>query len=132
MSLYRFARLTAIVALLRRFRVRILRMLFAIAFALTTAWLYGDVAGFIASHHPQWAALTLVLKTLIVYAALFLCFWEVSRMARGDGASAERRGSSAAESAVDQRPASTLDRLARKPELASRKDGLMDQPPGER
>lgn len=130
MSLYRFARLTAVLALLRRYRARLLRMLFAVAFALVTAWLYADVAVYVAERHPDWSATALIVKTLIVYAALLLCFWEIGRMARGDGGAEPSARAPRTPPEPGGQP-SALDRLADKPTLASRRDELLDrQRPG--
>lgn len=127
MSLYRFARLTAILTLLRRYRSQLFRMLFAALFALITAWQYQDVARFLDQHHPQWAALALLLKTLIVYAALLWVFWEFSRMLRGPQERAPAPSSrSAAQSATSASTPSRLDQLIDKPRLRSRRQDILD------
>ncbi len=130
MSLYRFARLTAILTLLRRYRSQLFRMLFAAVFALITAWQYQDVARFLDQHHPQWAALALLVKTVIVYAALLLVFWEFSRMVRGltdePKASAKAAKPSKNNQPQPQAP-SRLDALADKPTLRSRRSDILDQ-----
>lgn len=136
MSLYRFARLTAILSLLRRYRSQLFRMLFAVVFALISAWQYQDVARFLDQHYPQWAALALLVKTLIVYAALLLVFWELGRMLRSDGqtqaAPAQRRKRDKVQ--PDEGGSSRLEALLDKPQLRSRRDdilatkGLQDKP----
>ena len=126
MSLYRFARLTAILTLLRRYRSQLFRMLFAVVFALITAWQYQDVARFLDQHYPQWAATALLIKTLIVYAALLLVFWELARMLRGD---VQTSAPSPGRSSDTSRPAgdgpSRLDALVDKPQLRSRRDDIL-------
>ena len=127
MSLYRFARLTAILSLLRRYRSQLFRMLFAALFALITAWQYQDVARFLDQHHPQWAALALLLKTVIVYAALLWVFWEFSRMLRGPQERAPAPSSRpAAQSATPTSTPRRLDQLIDKPRLRSRRQDILD------
>ncbi len=127
MSLYRFARLTAIVTLLRRYRSQLFRMLFAAVFALITAWQYQDVARFLDQHYPHWAALALLVKTLIVYAALLLVFWELGRMLRSDGQAqvAPSQGAAAKSALSGGRDNSRLDALLDKPQLRSRRDDIL-------
>lgn len=126
MSVYRMLRFTAVVALLRRFRVRLVRLLFALAFALVTAWLYGDVAGFIADRHPDWSGPALAIKTLLIYLVLFYCIWEIHRMVHGD--SGADPATSPARNPPSASPAgSTLDQLADKPQLRSRRDDILER-----
>ena len=126
MSWYRALRLAAVVSLLRRYRAPLLRMAAAIAFALVTAWLYADVADYLNQHRPQWVGPALLLKTLIVYAALFWCFFELGRLLKAapeqapTAPPAKSAGSSAPTGA--QRP---FDRLAEKPQLRSRRDEVL-------
>lgn len=140
MSVYRFVRTTALLTLARRFRSRLLRMAFALGFALVTHWQYGDVERFLSAQLPQAVAWALLIKTLIVYAALLLCFWEVARMLRGDdgrppsprGVSrsrdwVERPPTAPAESAPAPRP-SVLDQLAAKPHLRQRREAILARP----
>ncbi len=136
MSLYRFVRLTAVLALLRRYRMRLVRLLFLACFASVTAWQYDDVAAYLDQHHPQWSGAALIIKTLIVYAALFWGFWEVGRMLHGDegaapavaaGKSAKTPAKPAKKSAAAVSPQpSALDVLAEKPRLRSRRADLLD------
>ncbi len=139
MSLYRFVRLTAVLALLRRYRMRLIRLLFLVCFALVTAWQYADVAAYLDQHHPQWSAAALIIKTLIVYAALFWGFWEVGRMLHGDdgsGAAGSSEGTPRPAKKRDPAPVaqpSPLEALAEKPRLRSRRADLLDdKPPGAR
>lgn len=131
MSLYRFVRLTATLALLKRYRLRLVRAVFALSFALVTAWLYDDVATFLQAQAPQWAATALLIKTLIVYLAFFWCFWELSRMLSGsDGQPVSKTSAPAPKSATPTAPKpgpSPLDALADKPKLRSRREDLLQQ-----
>ena len=77
MSVYRFARATAVIAVLRRYRLKVFYMLTAIAVALVTDWLYEDVASYLNVHSPQWAFVVLAVKTVIVYAALCFLLWQI-------------------------------------------------------
>ncbi len=132
MSLYRFVRLTALLTLLRRYRLRVIRMVFLICFATVTAWQYADVAVYMNQHHPEWSGVALITKTLIVYAALFWGFWELGRMLHGDdgtGQPASKETSRAAKKpTVAEAPAapSPLDALAEKPKLRSRRSRILD------
>ncbi len=145
MSLYRFARTAALLTLLRRYRARLLRMLFAVAFALTSAWVYADIAAYLETRAPAWLGPALLLKTAIVYAALLWCFWELSRMLRGrqdpdlaapeerPRASGGARATGAARASGAAAPAaapadSRLEALAQKPKLRSRREDLLHRP----
>lgn len=77
MSVYRFARATAMMAFLRRYRLKVFFVLAAIAMAFVTDWLYGDVARYLDVHAPQWALVVLVAKTVIVYAAFCFLLWQI-------------------------------------------------------
>lgn len=125
MSLYRLVRLTAILALLRRYRNRLLRMLSGLAFALVTVWLYADVAAYLAAQHPTWTGLALIIKTGIVYGVLFDSIWQLRRMLQGD------TGSDAA-SPTANAPVTTptLDQLAEKPRLHSRRSAILESRDG--
>ena len=52
-------------------------MLTAIAVALVTDWLYVDVAGYLAERSPTCALVALVVKTVVVFSALFFFLWQV-------------------------------------------------------
>lgn len=122
MSLYRFARTSALLAFAGRYRLKIFYMLAAIAFALVTAWLYGDVAAYLEVHYPQWVVLALLMKTIAVYAALFFLLWQVKpsewRSRPEPETSAEIEGS------VSR---SKLDEIARKENLNTRKDAILNK-----
>lgn len=133
MSWYRALRLAAVVSLLNRYRAPLARMLAAVLFALVTAWLYSDVAVFLDRHRPQWSAAALIIKTLVVYLALFLCFFELARLLRSEPetrqaaatAARSRPSQPAAKPSAQPRP---LDQLAEKPQLRSRRDELLKDP----
>lgn len=126
MSWYRALRLAALVSLLRRYRAPLMRVAAAIAFALVTAWLYADVADYLNQHQPQWVGPALLLKTLIVYAALFWCFFELGRLMKATPEPVPTR--SPAQPSTSEAPKATqrpLDRLAEKPQLRSRRDEVL-------
>ncbi len=135
MSIYRFARTTALLTLASRYRVKIWRIAFAVAFAATTAWLYGDVAAFVDARYPQLAWLALLLKTMVVYLALIYCFWQFRTPAAAMPDTAAdpefERLEALAERELNAVPETTnidskLDRLLEKPELRSRRDDILD------
>ncbi len=125
MSVYRMLRFTAVVALLRRFRLRLVRLLFAVTFALVTAWLYGDIATFIDERHPDWSGPALALKTVLIYLVLFYCIWEIHRMIHGDSGIEPTSPPTAVR---EQHSPGTLDQLADKPRLRSRRDEILERP----
>lgn len=121
-------RMTAIVALLRRYRSRLARIAFAVAFALVSAWLYADIAGYLAGQAPRWLLAALITKSMIVYSALFYCCWQISRMINGagDGPAAVPAKVAAAEAGRTEPALSKpLDQLAEKPRLRSRREELL-------
>jgi hypothetical protein len=83
MSWYRLARATVLLQLARKYRRRLLRMLFALGLALTTSWAYPDVAALLAEQAPQWAIAALALKTLVIYGGFVAVFWELSQILAG-------------------------------------------------
>lgn len=126
MSLYRFARMTALLALLRRYRQQLARMLFAGAFALVTNWVYPDIAQFIDQRHPHYLGWALAAKTLVLYCALFYVLWQLNRMIQGDS---DKPLTTTREQTPRPQPSSDhgpLDDLLDKPELRSRKTALLD------
>lgn len=131
MSFYRFARATAILALLRRYKAALARTVFAAAFALVTTWVYPDIALYAEKQAPHWSGWLLALKTLIVYVALFIVLWELHRAIRDDVADSTKpvaqtlTGANPKNSQAES-PPNTLDALVEKPTLRRRKDALLD------
>jgi hypothetical protein len=118
MSLYRFARTSALLVFAGKYRLKIFCMFAAIAFALVTAWLYTDVAVYLGVHFPQWVLVALLVKTVAVYAALFFLLWQVKP--------SEWRGRPDPESQLDiTAPSSKLDEIAQKETLSKRKDAIL-------
>jgi hypothetical protein len=134
-SLYRFVRTSALLAVAGRYRSKLFRIAAAVAVALVTAWLFDDVALYLENHQPEWLGAALVIKTLIVYGALVYCFWQlrpgsweeakadaiVAKPSNrsGPGVGANRAGS------APQTPG-PLDELMDKPRLRSRKDAILE------
>jgi hypothetical protein len=138
MSLYRFVRTSALLAVAGRYRSKLFRIAVAIGVALVTAWLFDDVALYLNNHRPDWLGPALIIKTLIVYGALVYCFWQL-RPGSWEEAKAD---AIATESARKKRPAATpgqavtpaqepgpLDELVEKPTLRSRKDAILEGAP---
>lgn len=122
MSLYRFARTSALLAFAGKYRLKIFYMAAAVAFALVTSWLYGDVAAYLESHYPQWVVLALLVKTVVVYAALFFLLWQVKP--------SEWRSRPQPESSQpieSDAPPTKLDEIARKEKLSTRKDAILNK-----
>ena len=123
MSLYRTLRMAAVLTLARRYRAQLLRLVFAIVFATVTSWLYGDVADFLGQTAPQWGGAALIIKTGVVYGALFYCFWVLGRIWSGAEAAAPAESAPA----PDPPPASgPLERVAQKSRLRSRRDEILN------
>ena len=130
MSLYRFARMTALIALLRKYRQRLARIVFAIAFALVSHWAYPDLAQFAEQQHPNWLIWLLAGKTLILFVALFVVLWQLNRMIQGDDAEAPQpttasNRNNASSGGIETN--SKLDELLDKPRLRHRKDELLNK-----
>jgi hypothetical protein len=126
MSLYRFARTSALLAFAGKYRLKIFYMLAAIAFALVTAWLYGDVAAYLEVHFPQWVVLALLVKTFAVYAALFFLLWQVKPSEWRNRPEPEPEQETSAE-VEGIEPQSKLDEIARKENLNTRKDAILNK-----
>jgi hypothetical protein len=125
MSLYRFFRTSALLALAGKYRARLYRIAIAIAVALVTAWLYGDIKDYLQSQQPDLLGRALLIKTVIVYGSLFYAFWQV----RPGAWSTENTGASPATSPASP-PAEMptegpLDELLDKPRLKSRKEAIL-------
>ena len=120
MSLYSFFRTSALLVLAGKYRLKLFYVGAAIAFAFVTAWLYEDIANFLQAHNPQWLFLALVVKTLLVYGALFFVFWQIRP--------SEWRRYSEPEKALDsQAGKSKLDKIAGKEKLSTRKNAILRQ-----
>ncbi len=124
MSLYRFIRTSALLTLAGRYRNKLFRILVALAVALTTAWLYSDIALYLNSQHPDLLGPALALKTVIVYGALIYAFWQLRPGAWGSGESVtEAQSEEFAPSLPTEGP---LDEFLDKPDLKSRKDAILE------
>jgi hypothetical protein len=124
-SLYRFARLSALLAFAGKYRMKLFLMGAAAAFALVTSWLYTDIASFLQQHYPQWIGLALIIKTLIVYAALFFLLWQLRPSSTESRPTATQSGSAVA--VTDAAVPTRLDQLAEKPKLTSRKESILNK-----
>ena len=122
MSLYRFARTSALLAFAGRYRLKIFYMVAAAAFALVTSWLYGDVAAYLAAHYPQWIGIALIAKTVIVYAALFFLLWQVE-----PSEWRAQQNDPAVSSVQSEMSDSKLDQIAQKEKLSTRKDSILSK-----
>jgi hypothetical protein len=120
MSLYRFARTSALLAFAGKYRLKIFYMLAAIAFALVTVWLYADVAAYLEIYFPQWVLVALLVKTLAVYSALFFLLWQV-KPSEWHGRPEPEVRSELERTA----PPSKLDEIAQKETLNTRKDAIL-------
>ena len=123
MSVYRFLRASTMLALARRYRQKLFGILVAIAVALTTSWLYSDIASYLQNHHPQWLLAALVTKTIIVYGVLVYLVWQLRPSAWGSE-SPEKPASPTPPGASAPGP---LDELLEKPKLKSRRESLLDE-----
>jgi hypothetical protein len=135
MSLYRFVRTSAMLALAGRYRSKLFRIAAAVAVALVTAWLFDDVALYLENHRPEWLGPALVVKTLIVYGALVYGFWLLRpgswEEAKADAITAKSsaRPGPGVKPGADDSPVATpgpLDELVDKPKLRSRKDAILE------
>ncbi len=130
MSLYRFFRTSALLALAGKYRAKLYRIVVAIAIALVTAWLYGDIAVYLQQQHPDLLGPALLAKTVIVYGALIYAFWHIR-----PGAWTSEQNTQVQSSTTDhpQEPmpdSGPLDELLDKPKLKSRKDSILEQDQG--
>ena len=131
MSLYRFVRTSAMLALAGRYRSKLFRIAVAIGIALVTAWLFDDVAQFLDSHRPEWLGPALIIKTLVVYGALVYGFWQLRpgswQEAKAE-AVAKQTGTRASQEAGSPglNTPGPLDDLVDKPSLRSRKAAILD------
>jgi len=116
--------MSALLAFAGKYRMKIFNMGAAAAFAFVTSWLYTDVASYLQANYPQWQAVALVSKTVIVYGALFFLLWQL-RPSERNGSPPAVRGAAPVES--DDGKPSRLDELAAKPKLTSRKDAILNK-----
>jgi hypothetical protein len=125
MSLYRFFRTSALLALASRYRNKLFRIVVAIAVALVTAWLYEDIAVYLESQQPDWLGRALVIKTVIVYGALIYAFWQLRPGAWGSGETATEAADNTLAPSPEIPREGPLDELMDKPKLKSRKDAIL-------
>ena len=124
MSLYRFLRTSALLALAGRYRQKLFLILVAVAVATVTSRLYDDVAGYLEAQRPEWVLIALILKTLIVYSVLVYVVWQL----RPSGWAAEPEADAATQAAsTASGEPGPLDELMDKPKLKTRKNSLLDQ-----
>ena len=130
MSLYRLLRASAITTLLVKYRGKLYRVALAAAFALVTTYVYGDVALFLESRFPDLLGLALVVKTLIVYCALFYGFWQFRPLAEEESEMAEKNngkdaGKPVAPAESEFERLNALNDIRSKPSLRSRKQAIL-------
>ena len=124
MSLYRFLRTSALLALAGRYRQKLFLILVAVAAATVTSWLYDDIASYLESQHPELVLMALILKTLIVYSVLVYVVWQL----RPSGWTAEPEATSTVQTASTERSEpGPLDELMDKPKLKTRKESILDE-----
>lgn len=120
MSVYRFARATTVLVFLRRYRLKLFYIIAAIALALVTDWLYGDVASILNVHAPHWALVVLVIKTIIIYASFCFLLWQI-RPSEWQ----HQRESEKTLKLEDIASTSKLDKIAKKETLEKRRDAIL-------
>ena len=120
MSVYRFARASAVIAFLRRYRLKVFYTLTAIAVAFVTDWLYEDVASYLNVQYPQWAFVVLVVRTVIVCAALCFLLWQI-RPSEWQHQLASREASEL----EGIPPTFKLAKIAQKEKLEKRRDAIL-------
>ncbi|MGI9251182.1 MAG: hypothetical protein ACR2PR_08290 [Pseudohongiellaceae bacterium] len=79
MSLYRFLRDSALFALASKYRIRLYRIVAAIALGVITLWLYPDIGVYLSQESGErnmWAGTVLMGKTVVVYAAFIYALWQ--------------------------------------------------------
>ena len=129
MSLYRFARTTALLTLAGRYRSKLFKLFIAVAIALVTAWVFDDIALYLNGHKPEWLGPALIIKTLVVYGALVYAFWQL-RPGSWAEPKTEPAATPAAAPATTEDTPGPLDELLDKPRLTTRKDAILDRPAG--
>ena len=124
MSLYRFARASALLALASRYRLKLFKLFIAVAIALVTAWVFDDIALYLDNHKPEWLGTALIIKTVVVYGALVYAFWQLRP---GSWAELKAEQSASPESSAEIPESGPLDELLDKPKLTSRKDAILSR-----
>ena len=132
MSLYRFARTSALLALASRYRSKLFKIVVALALALVTSWLFTDIADYLGTHQPDWLGPALIIKTLVVYGALVYAFWQLR-----PGSWAEAKADAIAPAPAEKVPTALpesgpLDELLDKPKLRSRREAILDKAPDQK
>lgn len=129
MSLYRFARTTALLTLAGRYRAKLFKLFIAVAVALVTAWVFDDIALYLDGHKPEWLGPALIIKTVVVYGALVYAFWQL-RPGSWAEPKEDKPATPAAPAAESAEAPGPLDELLDKPKLTKRKDAILDKPSG--
>ncbi|MEE4190250.1 MAG: hypothetical protein V2I66_01650 [Halieaceae bacterium] len=130
MSLYRFARTTALLTLAGRYRAKLFKLFIAVAVALVTAWVFDDIALYLDGHKPEWLGPALIIKTLVVYGALVYAFWQLRPGSWAEPAREKPAASAPAPETAQIDTPGPLDELLDKPKLVKRKDAILDKPAG--
>ena len=125
MSLYRFFRTSALLALAGKYRARLYRIAIAIAVALVTAWLYGDIAAYLQSQQPDLLGPALLIKTAIVYGSLIYAFWQIRPGAWSTENTSASPTTSPPGPSTEMPTEGPLDELLDKPKLKSRKEAIL-------
>ena len=125
MSLYRFFRTSALLALAGKYRSRLYRIAIAIAVALVTAWLYGDIAVYLQGQRPDLLGRALLIKTVIVYGSLFYAFWQIRPGAWSTQDSSDNPATFPVSPPAELPTEGPLDELLDKPRLKSRKEAIL-------
>jgi hypothetical protein len=126
MSLYRFFRTSALLALAGKYRNKLFRIAVAMAVALVTAWLYTDVADYLRQQYPDLLGRVLAAKTVIVYGALVYAFWQLRPGAWGSGESATELPPDPMPPHAELPQSGPLDEFLDKPKLKTRREAILD------
>ncbi len=128
MSLYRFARTTALLTLAGRYRSKLFKLFIAVAIALVTAWVFDDIALYLDGHKPEWLGPALIIKTLVVYGALVYAFWQLRPGSWAEPKPEKPAAAAPPSPAVTEDVPGPLDELMDKPKLTKRKEAILDKP----
>jgi hypothetical protein len=128
MSLYRFARASALLALASRYRLKIFSLAFTVGLALVTSWQFDDIAAYLERYRPEWLAAALIIKTLLVYGALVYAFWLLRPGSWADNKTDAKGTTPAPAEPIKIPEQGPLDDLLDKPRLKSRKDAILQKP----